>query len=482
MDLFDSLVEDQVDDIVVLGDTGKELTVITPVDTKAGSQVCKAEDYRLPGDVKNDIYIVPVSGGADSAVTAMLMCEMFPEINWKFCFTDTGAEEPEIYDSLNSLEAYLGRPIERVLPDKDIWELLDQYGNYLPSAQSRWCTRLVKSIPFQAWLKQFAGKPKFICVGIRADESFRVAFTIDEATTLMPLLDLGWNRENVFLKLRETIGIPGFYRRRSRSGCGFCPFQRRQELIGLLQEKPLEFDRGGECEKLSERDAARHEPAPSLGTETGFQPNWVSLPLPSENDKIEGKLGNKAETMFGMIGVYIAAEFFMGCAPGGSPFIWKQRIVSFSTSQPGIQKQISTRYEHLLATAEAHDMDQWEVRNRVKFAVYYIEAPSDVFDPSGTGLGSYTWHSGESYRMLRHIHGWAVRVLSAHVLQVEASEMEKFSPISWGYENSAISKEALEKARHPLGTVVAMSLFKPKEPVQDAEIEEKHIPCAMCSL
>jgi len=482
MDLFDASVDDQVDEIVVLGDTGTELSVTTPADKKTAPGVCKAEDYQLPGNIATDIYIVPVSGGADSSVTAMLMCEMFPDVNWRFCFTDTGAEEPGIYDTLDSLETYLGRSIDRVLPKKDLWELLDQYGNFLPSATSRWCTRATKAIPFDGWLKQFAGTQKWIFVGIRADESFRVAFTIEGAGTIMPLLDLGWNRENVFRKLRDTIGIPGFYRRRSRSGCGFCPFQRRQELIGLLQEKPLEFDRGGECEKLSERDLRRHEPAPDLGVETRFAPNWLSLPLPKQDDLIAGKLGNKAETMFGMIGIFIAAEFFTDCAPGGSPFIWKQRIVSFSTSQSGIQKQLSTRYEHLLATAEVHDMDQWEVRNQVKFAVYYIEAPSDVFDPEGTGVGSYTWHAGESYRMLRHIHGWAARVLSAHVLQVDASEIDKFSPVTWSYENSAISKEALEKVRHPLGTVVAMSLFKPKEPVQDAEIDEKHIPCAMCSL
>jgi hypothetical protein len=127
-------------------------------------------------------------------------------------------------------------------------------------------------------------------------------------------------------------------------------------------------------------------------------------------------------------------------------------------------------------------MDQWEVRNRVNFAIYYIEAPSEVFDPEGTGVGSFTWHAGESYRQLRHIHGWAVRVLSAHVLQAEASQVDKHSPISWSYENSKVSKDALEKVRHPLGTVVAMALFRPKEPVQDADIEEKHIPCAMCSL
>ena len=141
MDLFDALVDDQVDEIVVLGDTGTELTVITPADKKTASGVCKAEDYQLPGNITTDIYIVPVSGGADSSVTAMLMCEMFPDVNWRFCFTDTGAEEPGIYDTLDSLETYLGRSIDRVLPKKDLWELLDQYGNFLPSATSRWCTR-----------------------------------------------------------------------------------------------------------------------------------------------------------------------------------------------------------------------------------------------------------------------------------------------------------------------------------------------------
>jgi hypothetical protein len=56
-------------------------------------------------------------------------------------------------------------------------------------------------------------------------------------------------REDIFNLLRDTVGIPEYYEWRSRSGCFFCFFQRREEWIGLAERYPEEFARAVEMEK-----------------------------------------------------------------------------------------------------------------------------------------------------------------------------------------------------------------------------------------
>lgn len=462
------------------------MQVMTPNDTSTDKVVFGESPtctlYELPGNRSSDVYILPVSGGADSAALAILMHQQFPDVDFRLLFTDTGAEDPCIYPSLDRLEVYLGRRIERVLPPLDMWQLLDKYGGYLPSSQSRWCTRMVKAEPFKQWLEQFNGQTKWVFVGIRADEQTRLAFAIDGVSTEMPFINLGWRRQNVFRLLQETIGIPSFYSRRSRSGCSFCPFQRRQELVGLYQEAPDEFARCAAYEKLTHVDGQRHQPAPSLVAETGIAGNWMGMPKPKEGQCLEGKLGCKGETLFGNIGVFAAAEFYFDGMPGMEPFVWKQRFLSFSSSLSGIKRQVNTRYEHLLSTAEAHDMSEWDIRNQVKFAIYFVEADSTVFDPAGTGIGSFTWHSGESYRQIAHVTDWIKRVLHAATLTKDAGAIAHASPVSWAYEQGQIASAALFKVREPRGELIGMEWYQATEPDIDDQLDDRFITCAMCSI
>ena len=439
--------------------------------------------YTLPGDPTSDVYILPVSGGADSTALAILMHRLNPNVSFKLMFSDTGAEDPEIYQCLDRLEVYLGRKIERIMPPKNMWALLDKFGGYLPSATERWCTRLVKAEPFKIWLKQFDSQTKWVFVGIRADEQKRVAFTLDGVSTEMPFIDMGWRRQDVFRLLQESIGIPRFYSRRSRSGCSFCPFQRRQELIGLYQESPTEFARAASYEKLCERDRERHPPAPSLVEETGIALNWMALPIPTDVQVLDGRIGCRKETLFGTIGVFAAAEFYFDEMPGLPAFVWKQRFLSFSTSLSGIKRQVNTRYEHLLSTAEAHDIDEWSVRNQVRFAIYYIEADASSFDPEGPSVGSFTWSSGESYAQIAHVTDWIKRVLHAASLKQEGLKCrDESKAATWCYEQGMIATLALSKVQEPIGDLIGMQWYKAKEPDIEDQLDERFVTCAMCSI
>ncbi len=93
-------------------------------------------------------HVLGLSGGRDSAALAVYMRQHHPELSIDYFFTDTGKELPEVYEFLGLLEGILGQPILRLNSDRgfDFW--LKQYNNFLPSPQTRWCTRKLKIEPF----------------------------------------------------------------------------------------------------------------------------------------------------------------------------------------------------------------------------------------------------------------------------------------------------------------------------------------------
>lgn len=447
-------------------------------------------NYKLPGNPDTDEYITPVSGGADSAVTAILLRAQFPQVNFRFVYSETFADDSGVLVTLNQLEAYLGRPIERLVPEKGLYDLIDAYGGFLPNASARWCTRVLKKEPFEPWLQQFAGKRKYIFVGIRADEDFRVAFTMPESETEFPLLTMGLDRQDVFRLLSQTIGVPRYYTYRSRSSCESCFFMRRYEIVGLLQEKPKQFQRAASYEKLTDTDAKRHTPAPPLSLETGISENWLALPMPPGDPnatpdarKLKNRMRAKP-TLFGDVGIYIGVEFFVESlyAFGGGEIVFHKRVVSYSPALHGIKGQLDERYQHILATSEVYEMEQADVPHQVRFAIYYLELPHDVFDVSGPGDGSYTWQKGTSYNQLRHIIQWATRTLQAEQMRQEAAV--KAHPMSVLYEWAESAQKGLGSMCNESGRIVHSEWYKPvtEKKVLSVQEEVKRLPCPMCSI
>ena len=100
-----------------------------------------------------DRHVLGLSGGKDSAALAVHMRQAHPELDIEYFFTDTGKELPEVYEFLGRLEGYLGKPIERLNPRRDFDFWLREYNHFLPSPQTRWCTRKLKLKPFEQWIK-----------------------------------------------------------------------------------------------------------------------------------------------------------------------------------------------------------------------------------------------------------------------------------------------------------------------------------------
>ncbi len=111
-------------------------------------------------------HILSLSGGKDSTALAIYMRDRVPEMEYVFC--DTGKELKETYDYLQKIEAYLGKKIVILNSDMDFDHWLEMYGGYLPSPQARWCTRMLKIVPFERYVGDDA---IFSYIGIRADEN-----------------------------------------------------------------------------------------------------------------------------------------------------------------------------------------------------------------------------------------------------------------------------------------------------------------------
>ena len=102
------------------------------------------------------------------------MRQNHPALDIDYFFTDTGKELPEVYEYLGRLEGFLGKPILRLNPDRDFDFWLKQYNDFLPSPQTRWCTRQLKLRPFERWLRPMldAGTTIYSYVAIRSDEEY----------------------------------------------------------------------------------------------------------------------------------------------------------------------------------------------------------------------------------------------------------------------------------------------------------------------
>lgn len=200
-------------------------------------------------DLKDARHVLGISGGKDSAALAIYLKDQYPDIhkNIEYFFTDTGAELKEIYDFLDKLEAYLGKEIIRLSSGKDFDYWLTMHNEYLPSAQQRWCTRMMKIKPFE----EFVGDDLVVSyIGIRADEN-REGYISKKDTikAVFPFIEDGLVRDDVFQILEDSVGIPEYYKWRSRSGCYFCFFQRQDEWLGLKRNHPELFEKARQFEQ-----------------------------------------------------------------------------------------------------------------------------------------------------------------------------------------------------------------------------------------
>ncbi|WP_343670061.1 phosphoadenosine phosphosulfate reductase family protein [Chitinophaga sp.] len=117
-------------------------------------------------------HVLGISGGKDSAALAVYIKTKYPLLDIEFYSCDTGKELDETYQLIKNLEVFLGIKIKLLQAAENSSEdpfdhFLKMYGGFLPSSNSRWCTKKLKLEPFE---KYVGADPVISYVGIRGDE------------------------------------------------------------------------------------------------------------------------------------------------------------------------------------------------------------------------------------------------------------------------------------------------------------------------
>ena len=167
---------------------------------------------------------VSFSGGADSTALAIYLADKGEDFT--LLFADTGAELPETYWIAPRVARALGKPLV-VVSAATFYERLANRQFYLPGFANRWCTKELKVLPLNEYMKKEGGG--IVYIGIRADESHRMEDGISTPAPGCeydrPLVDAGMGKSDV-LALCEARGILNpVYSWRSHLSC-FCCYQQ----------------------------------------------------------------------------------------------------------------------------------------------------------------------------------------------------------------------------------------------------------------
>jgi len=136
---------------------------------------------------------------------------------------------------------------------------------------ARWCTIEMKLKSMEKWLKPYLdAKDEIVTlIGIRHDERGRTGYKSNNPAikARFPFIEDMIDRDGVLSILEESgLGLPEYYKWRSRSGCTFCFFQKKNEWIGLRKNNPKAWEHAKSLEKKASK------------TESGF--TWIKdLPL-----------------------------------------------------------------------------------------------------------------------------------------------------------------------------------------------------------
>ena len=208
--------------------------------------------------MEKEYHILSLSGGKDSTALAFFMKENMPEIFEKLelVFSDTECDLPETYDYLNKIEIFLGKKILRIKPEAS-FEHLIQLQNFLPTPHRRWCTVMLKTLPFKNYIKNVITKNENsiikLYIGIRADELHRAEYnkySVNYIQEVYPFVDNLICKEDVHQILKNVgINLPDYYKWIDRSGCYFCFFKSKYSWLLLNKHHPELYQKASEMEQ-----------------------------------------------------------------------------------------------------------------------------------------------------------------------------------------------------------------------------------------
>jgi len=114
---------------------------------------------------------------------------------------------------------------------------LIKHNFFLPGQKGRWCTRVLKTEPQDA----FCSDEDTVAIGIRVDEPNRLKEPRHPYTVTKPLQEAELDKQAVRDLCASRDLLNPCYEWRDRTGCWCCQFQRIGEWQGLLERHPQLF-------------------------------------------------------------------------------------------------------------------------------------------------------------------------------------------------------------------------------------------------
>lgn len=241
---------------------------------------------------KPELHVVSLSGGKDSTAMLLRMVEENMPIDI-ILFCDTGLEFPAMYAHLAKVERDIGMPITRIrsfhtfeyfLTEKEILvkhkknQGQRNYRGYGWSGPlNRWCTKELKTIPREKFLRELQEHYDIIeYVGLAADEGYRFERENNQKPNCRhPLVDWGMTEADC-LKYCYDRGYTwdGLYEKFDRVSCWCCPLQPLAEMRVLYKEYPELWAKLKEWDKKTWRNFKADYSVEGLEARFDFEDMW----------------------------------------------------------------------------------------------------------------------------------------------------------------------------------------------------------------
>ena len=194
----------------------------------------------MAGEPKPPYYVVNFSGGKDSTAMLLRLLELDMPVD-EIIFCDTTAEFPQMYDHVDKVERYIGKPITRLRREHS-WEYMllhhvkknGTVGYSFPDFRNRLCTAYFKRDHIKSYLTDIRKTQEVIhYVGIAADEPKRIR------DHRYPLVEWGWTEADCLDYCKgKGFDWGGLYEVFSRVSCWCCPLKSLKELRALYENYP----------------------------------------------------------------------------------------------------------------------------------------------------------------------------------------------------------------------------------------------------
>jgi 3'-phosphoadenosine 5'-phosphosulfate sulfotransferase (PAPS reductase)/FAD synthetase len=460
--------------------------------------------YCLPKiEGKKNFYVVPMSGGIDSFVTAYVMRALFPERPITYVHCDTGIEAQGTEEALEEFEKVTGAKILRLKPKVGLLEGVEKYGNFLPSQRARSCTQSLKVKPIRAFydaLKKHHGDDSVFIqmVGLRADEPKRkgLDWQVDHIASSYPLQSLGLTKSDVNSILSELQGIPFYYLDKSRSGCKICIFSRRSEIIAAWGNSPGDLERAAHTEDIPQDTLKIYNALPTQLTKIlGVGRNHLNFYRPEVLGEFGGgfeqfsrgknKLDKNIVDLFGGSDakkLYVAIEYhFYANSYGLSarPHVFFEKLISYSTTLGGIKTALKHWWLHRLHTKELYGQSESSLNGERQVFIMEIEVDDFEKEIPPTPIGVFTWQNDRTSL-------FSIRKTTAVLERILLTAGEKQAAKS---DDPTIRKMAskslvtIEREREYGRILSVIEYQKPafEDLVADMDITDAPVSCVACS-